>query len=45
MIAGLPVTRIVVAHRPALVTRADIVLHLEKGTISRVQRPGSAIAA
>ena len=45
MIAGLPVTRIVVAHRPALVARADVVLHLEGGTISLVPRQGGAIAA
>ena len=35
MISGLPITRVVVAHRPALVERADIVLQLRSGAISR----------
>ncbi len=35
MIADLPITRIVIAHRPALVERADVILHLEGGTITR----------
>ena len=45
MIATLPVTRIVVAHRPALVSRSDIVLRLESGRIVSVERSGSAFAA
>jgi ATP-binding cassette subfamily B protein RaxB len=38
MIASLPVTRIVVAHRPALVERAGLVLRLEDGKLSQVER-------
>jgi ATP-binding cassette, subfamily B, bacterial CvaB/MchF/RaxB len=33
MIASLPITRIVIAHRPALVARADLVLRLNAGSI------------
>jgi ATP-binding cassette subfamily B protein RaxB len=36
LIASLPVTRIVVAHRPALIQRASIVYKLESGKLSRV---------
>jgi ATP-binding cassette subfamily B protein RaxB len=39
MIANLPITRIVIAHRPALVDRADMVLRLEGGSIVRVDQP------
>jgi ATP-binding cassette subfamily B protein RaxB len=45
MIAKLPVTRVVVAHRPALVAHADIVLRLDGGKIMQVERSGSAFAA
>jgi ATP-binding cassette, subfamily B, bacterial CvaB/MchF/RaxB len=38
MIASLPVTRIVVAHRPALVERAGVVLRLEDGKLTQVDR-------
>jgi len=38
MIAALPVTRIVVAHRPALVERADIVFTLDGGRLVRSDR-------
>jgi ATP-binding cassette subfamily B protein RaxB len=38
MIASLPVTRIVVAHRPALVERAGLVLRLEDGKLTQVER-------
>ena len=38
MIASLPVTRIVVAHRPALVERADIVFTLDGGRVVRADR-------
>ena len=31
MIAGLEITRVVIAHRPALVERADIVFRMEDG--------------
>jgi ATP-binding cassette subfamily B protein RaxB len=37
-IARLAITRIVIAHRPALVDRADIVLKLEGGRITEVRR-------
>jgi len=36
MIADLPITRIVVAHRPILVERAEIVFRLEEGRLVRV---------
>jgi ATP-binding cassette subfamily B protein RaxB len=42
MIASLPVTRIVIAHRPALVERAEIVLRLDGGRIEKVARPRGA---
>jgi ATP-binding cassette subfamily B protein RaxB len=45
MVARLAVTRIVVAHRPALVGHADIVYRLEGGKIAKVERSGSAFAA
>ena len=35
MIAGLPMTRIVIAHRPALVDRADLVVHAREWRRSR----------
>jgi ATP-binding cassette subfamily B protein RaxB len=40
MIATLPITRIVIAHRPALVERADIVIRLDEKGLTRV--PASA---
>jgi ATP-binding cassette subfamily B protein RaxB len=42
MIAALPITRIVVAHRPALVERADIVFTLDGGKLVRAERRTSA---
>lgn len=41
LIAQLPITRIVVAHRPALLRRADRVLKIDGGTLSALddQRP------
>jgi ATP-binding cassette, subfamily B, bacterial CvaB/MchF/RaxB len=33
LVAGLPITRIVVAHRPALVRRADKVLQVDRGRL------------
>jgi ATP-binding cassette subfamily B protein RaxB len=38
-IAQLPITRIVVSHRPILVERAEIVLKLEDGKLARVASP------
>ena len=35
-IASLPITRVVIAHRPALVERADHVFSMEDGKITRV---------
>ena len=37
MSAALPITRIVVAHRPALVERADIVFTLDAGKLVRAE--------
>jgi ATP-binding cassette subfamily B protein RaxB len=36
LIASLPVTRVVIAHRPALIERASIVYRLEAGKIVRI---------
>jgi ATP-binding cassette subfamily B protein RaxB len=36
LIARLPITRVVVAHRPALIQRADIVFRLDGGQLLRV---------
>jgi len=44
-IAALPVTRIVIAHRPLLIERADIVLRLEGGRLTRVDKRQEAAAA
>lgn len=41
-IASLPMTRIAISHRPALVACADIVLHVEGGKIVRVEHPQRA---
>jgi ATP-binding cassette subfamily B protein RaxB len=38
-IASLPMTRIAISHRPALVACADIVMHVEGGNIVRVEHP------
>ncbi len=38
MIAALPLTRIVVAHRPALIERAQYVFHLDRGRIEAVRQ-------
>jgi ATP-binding cassette subfamily B protein RaxB len=38
MIARLPITRIVIAHRPALVERADLVFRLAEGKLLRVEK-------
>ena len=45
MISALPVTRVVVAHRPALVARAQIVFRLAEGRLVRVEPGQSALAA
>ena len=48
-IAALPVTRVVIAHRPALVELADLVLHVEGGKVTRlvhrVSLPSASAAA
>jgi len=41
LVAGLPMTRIVVAHRPALVQRAHRVLHLEGGRLRELATKAS----
>ena len=38
-IAALSITRIVIAHRPALIRRADIVLKVSNGKIERMVHP------
>ncbi|MBS0254165.1 MAG: peptidase domain-containing ABC transporter [Proteobacteria bacterium] len=46
-IAALPITRIVIAHRPALVERADMVVTLEQGQLvvgSRVAAPAASFS-
>jgi ATP-binding cassette, subfamily B, bacterial CvaB/MchF/RaxB len=47
MIRGLPITRLVVAHSPALMRQADRVLELRDGTLReiRIDTPVSAIAS
>jgi ATP-binding cassette subfamily B protein RaxB len=44
-IAQLPITRIVVSHRPILVERAEIVLRLEGGKLVRAPHPASGGSA
>jgi ATP-binding cassette subfamily B protein RaxB len=39
MIASLPITRIVIAHRPALIERAHVVFRVEGGRILAAERP------
>jgi ATP-binding cassette subfamily B protein RaxB len=41
-IAALPITRIVIAHRPLLIERADLVLRLEGGKLHKVDRKRKA---
>jgi ATP-binding cassette subfamily B protein RaxB len=36
LIAKLPITRVVIAHRPALIERADIVFRLDQGRLVRI---------
>lgn len=38
MIARLPITRIVIAHRPALVERAELVFRMEEGKLVKVEK-------
>ena len=38
-IAAMPITRIAISHRPALVDLADIVLHVEDGQVRRIDMP------
>ena len=45
MIASLPITRVIVAHRPALVERADLVLRLEEGGFEVVRDRSRAFVA
>ncbi|HYD24559.1 MAG TPA: peptidase domain-containing ABC transporter [Croceibacterium sp.] len=39
-IAAMPITRIAISHRPALVAYADVVLHVEGGKVERVEHRG-----
>ena len=41
VIAALSATRLVIAHRPALVERADFVLELRDGLVTRIDRSGT----
>jgi ABC-type bacteriocin/lantibiotic exporter with double-glycine peptidase domain len=45
MIRLLPITRVIISHRPALIERADVVYRLDNRTIEQVRRPlaGSAL--
>jgi ATP-binding cassette subfamily B protein RaxB len=45
MIARLEITRVVIAHRPALVEKADIVLRLDRGQVVEVRRKPRAQSA
>lgn len=45
MIAALPITRVIVAHRPALVERADIVLRLDSKGLTQVAKRGAPALA
>lgn len=45
MIALLPITRIVISHRPALIERADIVYRLEGGKLVVAEKPSRALAS
>ena len=45
MIAQLPITRIVIAHRPALVQRADMVVGLENGRLIVLEDRRAAVRA
>jgi ATP-binding cassette subfamily B protein RaxB len=44
-IAALPITRIVIAHRPMLIERADIELRLENGRLRKVEKRSGRRAA
>jgi len=44
-IANLPITRIVVSHRPILVERAEIVLRLDEGKLVRAPHPAAGGSA
>lgn len=41
-VALMPVSRIVVAHRPALIERADMVILVQDGAAQRIERPVAA---
>ena len=42
MIAALPSTRVVIAHRPAMIERADIVLRFDQGRLVTQMRPAES---
>jgi ATP-binding cassette subfamily B protein RaxB len=44
MVARLEITRVVIAHRPALVERADLVFELDKGRLVEVSRKPRTVA-
>jgi ATP-binding cassette subfamily B protein RaxB len=45
MIVQLPVTRIIISHRPALIERADTVYRLEGGMLVRAERPARPLVS
>ena len=45
MIVRLPITRVVISHRPALIERADTVYRLEDGILVRAERPARTLAS
>jgi ATP-binding cassette, subfamily B, bacterial CvaB/MchF/RaxB len=45
LVANMPITRIVVAHRPALIRRANRVLLVKDRQISEVRFAGRVVAA
>jgi ATP-binding cassette subfamily B protein RaxB len=44
MIVRLPITRVVISHRPALIERADLVYRLDGGQLVRIPKPARAPA-
>jgi ATP-binding cassette, subfamily B, bacterial CvaB/MchF/RaxB len=42
MITALPITRVIIAHRPALIDRADLVLRLDGGALATVRQRAGA---
>jgi ATP-binding cassette subfamily B protein RaxB len=45
MVGRLRATRVVIAHRPALIEKADFVIELDKGQLRLLRGPAQAPAA